>query len=394
MHPTGGDHLSLGSVPEIVMGKSLFKGFKVVEVGTRIGRVLPERFDRPTVAPIEPVVVAIELDKIDRQLATNYQLLKIGLAGRLRNTSLTHGKSNRQRADLPKVEIGGELACSGQVRQISGGVILRQPVSDKALELPNGGRGSTSHTFNYPGRTIKWKCSQQLIPVDRPIQSIEPWRERLPAGLGSWICERSQKAREKAMDLWPDCSCRIFLLRQRGGRNDDISVNGGKGCVKPSCGTDAPTLWFSKGILVTYHQSWLKDLAEFNQVVFRKGAEEKEGTAIKYPLTGISKAINQKRIMAEVGPRIAGVETKEDHDRQLEAITSLDCKVEGRIVDPTLGTLHPVEDAIGRSTGRKYPADCHSRFVLKPFNQETHSIIPDARRRNWRGGYAPPNQSQ
>ena len=56
------------------------------------------------------------------------------------------------------------------------------------------------------------------------------------------------------------------------------------------------------------------------------------------------KAVEQKLIVAEIAMRVERDRCKKNYDRLMQRITRINREVEGRVVDRSLCTLHPVHN--------------------------------------------------
>ncbi len=110
MHPARQYHLLLGSIPQRIVGQALFQLFLAVNDGSPIARMLGQGAPRPGLQTFHGVIVWIEAHEIDGQLTPHNHLFEKCFLGPGRRVAELHGARNRERTDVPEVEIRGKLA--------------------------------------------------------------------------------------------------------------------------------------------------------------------------------------------------------------------------------------------------------------------------------------------
>jgi len=94
----------------------------------------------------------------------------------------------------------------------------------------------------------------------------------------------------------------------------------------------------------------------------------------------LGQGVDEESVMPSLGGRVIGGKAEDGEDGLSQVISQLDRMLERRIVAPSLGALHPVEDATSFGIGRPVAADQEARVGVLEWWHRSHEI------RNWGGG--------
>ena len=86
----------------------------------------------------------------------------------------------------------------------------------------------------------------------------------------------------------------------------------------------------------------------------------------------IGQTFDQEPIMATVALRIIAREPENSQDRQFQGVTQLDRVIQGQVVDPSLGALHPVENASTFRVGIALDEDSDPGVGLEEGREVSH----------------------
>ena len=101
MHPAGGHHLTLGRVPERVMGLPQLELLERIEEIPMVATMLIDALQRPGRKPLHPVIVHVVPAEVIRKFPPHNQFFQKGIAG--------YGSADRT-GGLQRHPLGGDLA--------------------------------------------------------------------------------------------------------------------------------------------------------------------------------------------------------------------------------------------------------------------------------------------
>ena len=82
---------------------------------------------------------------------------------------------------------------------------------------------------------------------------------------------------------------------------------------------------------------------------------------MKEPLADIAESLNEESVTAQVGVWIKRSQAQEYHHRLTQRIRRLNSHIQRRIIQGSLGALHPVDNAPPFGVGWPSSPHCHSR---------------------------------
>ena len=146
------------------------------------------------------------------------------------------------------------------------------------------------------------------------------------------------------MNLGPNGSRGVVLFAQEPRGNDYVGVHGPKGDVYLSrhsvLARSAPAMGFSS-LTTTQAESLNRTSTGCDQGI---GAIRNRRRALSV-LGDVLEPFQHELIMAAIGMMSVRDETEEHDHRPFQQIGSLDRQVQGRIIQRSLRTLHPIDNA-------------------------------------------------
>ncbi len=157
-------------------------------------------------------------------------------------------------------------------------------------------------------------------------------------------------------------SCILLFLDQARG-HDNVGIDCPERDKESLRGNSSPAFRFAYRILIAYHEGSLHFVAELHEAVIGITPQHKCYVTFLKRGCDVGDALNQESIRPQVSVGIKRHRREERNDRFAERVCSLDRNIQCRIVDATLGALHPVDNACAIGIGRPFAAHTNARIL-------------------------------
>ena len=164
----------------------------------------------------------------------------------------------------------------------------------------------------------------------------------------------NQKFRQLGVELWPEDMQGVHALLEQAGGHHHIGVDGPVRNAQTARQYLPPALRLAAGILVADNHGRVYFRQQRLQRIVGRPAYDKADLPLLQILFDVRQALIEEGIVAQVGVGKIGDGGEVDQYRKIQGVGNFHRNVEGRIIERSLCSLHPVDDAF--SIRRRSPA--------------------------------------
>lgn len=351
MHVSRVFHLVHRGVPVRVVGLRVLELPASVDEGPAVGGVCRERPPRPGRHTAVAVVIGREIDKVERQLAPDNDLIEVALA--VLNASAPCREDlpgNVCRRYLPEMQVGahmGDIVSFGP-HAVRG--VTRQPGPDEKVETPfrlARAAGKSRDRFHSRVDRKAFKHRTSILNI-QALDHHGPQRER-----GDRRARLPETNFKEPQHFRPESAgARLVFIRSKADRDNDIAFNLLDRAPGPArdCGTP---LLLVAGVPGVAHYRGSAPADRKGDIGRRSLPDSKRNAPPREVASGLGQPFQHEGVMAQVGVGIIAGQAKTDGHGKAKGIGLAHGILEGVVLPGPLALLHPVKDEI---TGDSLPA--------------------------------------
>src|SRR5579885_2070317 len=325
-----------------------FRSFELcgrVAILPTIARVLLQRAERPRLARLEPIIVAIVAHEIDRELAAHDQLLQKRGSDGARRFGFADRKRHRMGPEMAEMQVRRQAAGAVEFGMIAAVWVVIKAKAYKAAQAGEPLSGAAVEAAYRPDCAIDLQLPWKRRCAVHPVQSSR----RAPRDAHGRSFNRAEKALELLVNTRADGARRKMLPAEQRARHDRVGVDAEQGDAMFARESCAPSPGPSQRILVSdnYRRPHFRAQARQRRQRTRACAfaQDEPDTHTRQPLRGVLQAFKHERVMAQVGERMLREQAEKNQYRLFQRVGEPGCRAQGRIVHRPLRALHPVEHA-------------------------------------------------